>query len=58
MQLPTISMDRQYCEPANPEKGGYNFGLLAQHIDGPSEVRLYAPHPLNTPLTLDRVELL
>ena len=51
-------MDRQYYEPANPEKGGYNFGLLAQHIDGPSEVRLYAPHPPNTPLTLDRVELL
>ena len=47
-------IDRRFRGPPNSGQGGYTCGLLAQHLEGPAEVRLTAPPPLETPLELER----
>jgi hypothetical protein len=51
-----IIIDRRFRGPPNSAQGGYACGLAAQHIEGPAEVRLLAPPPLETPLQLTRGE--
>lgn len=46
----TITIDRRFCGPAKSGNGGYVCGRLASFINGPAEVRLTAPPPLDTPL--------
>jgi hypothetical protein len=48
----TVIIAARFNGPSNSGNGGYVSGLLAKHINGPSEVSLRAPPPLETPLTL------
>lgn len=50
----TITIARRFNGPPNSGNGGYTSGVLAGEIDGPSEVSLRAPPPLDAPLTLAR----
>lgn len=50
----TIVIARRFNGPPESGNGGYVCGLLAREIDGPCEVTLRAPPPLETPLTLTR----
>lgn len=43
--------------PDNSGNGGYSAGSLAQFIDGPTEVRLRAPIPLDRPLRIEETDL-
>ncbi len=47
-----VSIDPRFCGPDNSGNGGYSCGMLGQHIQGPSKVRLMVPPPLNTPLQI------
>lgn len=47
-QLGTIKIARQFRGPPNSGNGGYSCGRLAAFIDGPAEVTLRKPPPLNT----------
>ena len=42
--------------PDNSGNGGYSAGSLAEFLDGPSEVRLYAPPPLDRPLRVEKTD--
>lgn len=44
----------RFCGPAGSAHGGYVSAMLAQAFDGPVEVTLRAPPPLDTPLTLEK----
>ncbi|MFK8015040.1 MAG: hypothetical protein AB8G17_06335 [Gammaproteobacteria bacterium] len=48
----TVRIDTRFRGPPDSANGGYTAGLLAGTIDGPSEVTLRAPPPLDTNLTL------
>lgn len=48
----TIIIDRRFCGPDNSGNGGYCCGMLGQHIQGPSKVRLMVPPPLDQPLQI------
>lgn len=50
-----ITIPRRYCGPPTSGNGGYSCGMVAAFIDGPAEVTLRAPPPLDTPLTVERV---
>lgn len=52
MQQKTVTIAARFNGPPTSGNGGYTCGLLAQHIEGPSEVTLRMPPPLQTPLTL------
>ncbi len=52
----TVSIARRFRGPENSGNGGYSCGLLARVFDGPVEVTLKAPPPLDTPLSLVRDE--
>lgn len=58
----TVVIDRRFRGPPASANGGYACALAARGIDGPAEVTLRAPPPLDTPLTVrrdgNRVELL
>lgn len=49
-----LSIDARYCGPPDSANGGYISGLLAGFIDGPAEVTLHSPPPLDTGLTVER----
>lgn len=49
-----VVIDRRFRGPAHSGNGGYVCGLLAEAFDGPCEVTLKSPPPLNTPLKLMR----
>jgi hypothetical protein len=49
---PEIRIDRRFCGPPDSGNGGYACGLVAAHVDGPAEVTLRLPPPLDTPLTV------
>jgi hypothetical protein len=49
-----ITIASRFNGPPGSGNGGYVCGLLARAIDGPAEVSLRAPPPLETPLALDR----
>lgn len=48
----TITIPNQFNGPPGSGNGGYSAGLLAQHLDGPHTIRINAPIPLETPLTI------
>ena len=58
----TITIDRRYRGPLDSGNGGYSSGRLATFLDGPAEVTLRLPPPLDRPLLVttedDRVLLL
>ena len=58
----TLTIGRRYRGPLHSANGGYAAGLLATHVDGPAEVTLRLPPPLDRPLLVttedDRVLLL
>lgn len=43
---------RRYRGPLHSGNGGYSAGLLAAHVDGPAEVTLRLPPPLERPLAV------
>ncbi|WP_416897540.1 MAG: hypothetical protein ACMVY4_19055 [Minwuia sp.] len=47
-----IIIERRFQGPSQSANGGYFAGLLAELIDGPAEITLRAPPPLETPLEL------
>ncbi len=47
-----IIIDRRFQGPSQSANGGYITGLLAELLDGPAEVTLKAPPPLEKPLQL------
>lgn len=52
---PQIRIDRRYNGPPDSGHGGYTCGVVAARVDGPAEVTVRRPPPLDTPLavTLD-----
>jgi hypothetical protein len=44
----------RFCGPPDSGNGGYVCGLIAGYLDGPAEVTLRKPPPLETPLTVER----
>jgi hypothetical protein len=52
MPLGALTIAARFNGPAGSGNGGYVCGLLAREIQGPSEVSLRAPPPLDTPLAL------
>jgi hypothetical protein len=47
-----IRIDRRFCGPPDSGHGGYTCGVVAAHVDGPPEVTLRRPPPLDTPLAV------
>ncbi len=45
--LGTITVARRFCGPPNSANGGYIAGRLAAFVDGPAEVTLRRPPPLD-----------
>ena len=52
MQVGTINIARRFRGPPNSSNGGYCCGRLAAFIDGPAEVTLRKPPPLETVMTV------
>lgn len=52
----TIIIDKTFCGPTESGQGGYVSGLLGQFINGPAEVTLRVPPPLEQPLAVKRGE--
>ena len=48
----SFTIERRFCGPPNSGNGGYVCGMLGKQIDGPSEVMLRLPPPLETPLDI------
>ena len=42
--------------PDNSGNGGYSCGMLAKHISGPAQVRLFLPPPLSETLDINQQE--
>ncbi len=51
-KLKHVIINRHYCGPKASANGGYAAGLFAQAINGPAQVTLKAPPPLDQPITL------
>jgi hypothetical protein len=49
----TIRIGSRFCGPPDCGNGGYTAGRLASALEGPVEVTLRAPAPLDTELTLE-----
>ncbi len=47
-----LIIENRYCGPPDSGNGGYTCGLLANFIEGPVEVTLRHPPPINTPMTV------
>jgi hypothetical protein len=47
-----ITIDRRYRGPLDSANGGYAAGRLAAFVDGPAEVTLRLPPPLDRPLAV------
>ena len=55
--LPThLTINANYNGPPQSGNGGYSCGVLGQYIDGPAEVMLRVPPPLNKPLQINKQE--
>lgn len=48
----TMKINHRFCGPPGVSNGGYVSGMLAQYIDGPTEVTLHRPVPLEQPLSV------
>ena len=57
MRAPTISISiaSRFNGPPRSGNGGYVAGMLARHLDGAVDVRLFAPPPLEQRLEIERV---
>lgn len=51
----TIVIEERFCGPPGMANGGYVSGILAQVFDGPAEVTLRRPVPVERPLRLERL---
>ena len=51
----TIIIEERFCGPPGMANGGYVSGILAQAFDGPAEVTLRRPVPVERPLHLARL---
>jgi hypothetical protein len=51
-----IVIDRHFRGPTESGNGGYTCGLVAQFVDGPAEVTLRVPPPLDRPLGVERAD--
>lgn len=51
-----IIIDTRFCGPRASANGGYAAGLFARGIEGPAEVTLVAPPPLDAPIMLRETE--
>jgi hypothetical protein len=49
-----IVIERRFCGPPDSGHGGYSCGVVAARVDGPAEVTLRQPPPLDTPLAVAR----
>ena len=49
-----ITIAGRFCGPSRSGNGGYSSGRLAAYIDGPAEITLRAPPPLDTALRVER----
>lgn len=49
-----ITIGSRFCGPPHSGNGGYTCGLLAAYLDGPAEVTLRRPPPLDRPLQVER----
>lgn len=47
-----VVIERRFCGPPDSGNGGYVCGVLAAHFDGPAEVTLWKPPPLETPMAV------
>lgn len=45
-----VIIEKRFCGPPASGNGGYSSGRLASFIEGPAEITLRAPPPLDTPL--------
>ena len=52
MTTQTITIERRFCGPPVSGNGGWTAGMLAALVDGPAEVTLRLPPPLETPLAV------
>lgn len=52
----TVVIERRFCGPPDSANGGYACGMVAKWVDGPAEVTLRLPPPLDTPLQVRRHE--
>ncbi len=50
--MQTVIIKQRFCGPPNSGNGGYSCGILAKNINGPAQVRLHSPPPLDTALTI------
>jgi hypothetical protein len=50
--MPSITIDKRFCGPANSGNGGYVCGLLANHIGTSAEITLRVPPPLGQELDI------
>jgi hypothetical protein len=50
----SLTIPARFNGPPDSGHGGYSAGLAASLVDGPAEVALRAPPPLETPLTVER----
>lgn len=48
-----VKIDSRYCGPPDSGNGGYTCGIVAKLVDGPAEVTLHRPPPLNQTLKID-----
>jgi hypothetical protein len=51
-----VTIARRFNGPPNSAHGGYACGTVARYIDGPAEVSLRSPPPLERPLLVERSE--
>ena len=54
--LESVSIDQRFCGPRNSGNGGYSAGVFARVVDGPAEVMLKAPPPLDAPIEIRKAD--
>ena len=56
MRLGSITVARRFRGPPHSANGGYIAGRLAAFVDGPAEIALRSPPPLETEMTVVAIE--
>jgi len=51
-----VKIESRYCGPPDSGNGGYTCGIVAKLVDGPAEVILRRPPPLNQTLKIKKIE--
>ena len=52
----TVVIGERFCGPPGSANGGYACAMAARAIDGPAEVTLRVPPPLDRPLTVEQTD--